>query len=106
MGKSRSSTRDDFDKIKDAFNILKSENRKLRKENAQLRKELNRTITSEFERSVDLEDDELEVESAPKKIHKKYCSRCKAEEIVEIEAGKYLIRLCNSCGFKRRAEIK
>jgi regulator of replication initiation timing len=103
MHKARSNTHNDFDKVKDALQKLKSENRKLRKENSQLRKELNRAAVSEFERSIDSEEEMVLVPEEKKEDP--VCPKCKAEGLLHIKAGRYLIKSCNSCGYRKRLDL-
>jgi hypothetical protein len=111
MRRPRSSTRDDVDRAKDALHKLRSENRKLRKENSQLRKELNRAVETEFDRSLQAEEETaaspLEAPATPEPEKKAACCpRCKSEDYFEIPAGRYLIKACKACGFRKRTESK
>lgn len=103
MRKPRSSTRDEYDKVKDAIQKLRSENRKLRKENSRLQKELRRIPDIELDRQIDLEDEEAGlvevVQEAPT------CPKCKSEDFSVVPAGRYIIKLCRSCGFRKRSEV-
>jgi regulator of replication initiation timing len=105
MARQRSSTKDDFDRVKDAVHKLRSENRKLRKENASLRKQLNRVADVELERQINAEDPE-DLITVPSKIpEKKKCPKCNSADLNEVRAGKYLIVICG-CGYRRRSELK
>ncbi len=103
MHKPRSNTRDDFDKVKDSLQKLKSENSKLRKENSRLRKELNRVAVSDFERSIDAEEEMVLVPEEKK--DDPICPKCRAEGLVHIKAGRYLIKNCKACGYRKRLDM-
>lgn len=105
----RSSSRDDSDRVKDANHELRAQNRKLRKENAQLRKELQKRANSDFDVELKVEEQlEPAFEPVYREIKKQSvkCSKCNSDELKEIRAGKYLIKVCESCGHKRRTELK
>lgn len=96
----RSDTTDEFDKLKDSAQKLRAENRKLKKENAVLRKEINRAADKDIERSVHDESDGY------RNVELFACPQCKNEDVTQISAGQYLIRVCKSCGFKKRSKPK
>ncbi len=107
--RARSSTRDDFDKVKIALTKLKTENRRLRKENSQLRKELHRAADFEFDKKVDEEDAEagpmeVDVEDKRERASDKEpeCPKCHSGDFAEIRAGKFLIKACRACGYRKR----
>jgi hypothetical protein len=102
----RSSTRNDFDKVKDSLQKLKSENRKLRKENARLRKELSRVADVEFDKNLEEENQEITVVEPIEKKVLPECPKCHSHDYSEIPAGKYLIKACRSCGFRKRLQVK
>lgn len=100
MGRGRSSTRDDFDKVKDSLQKLKAENRHLRKENASLKKQLGRAEVTAFE-TVDAREYELIVEPDDGTE----CPECTVHSILqEIKAGRYTIKRCKVCGYKKRTD--
>jgi hypothetical protein len=92
--------------MKDALAKLKSENRKLRKENSRLRKELSRADDYVFEKKVDeeLEESGTVVETEEKTIPE--CPKCHSHDFNEIPAGRYLIKVCRSCGYRKRSQVK
>ena len=104
--RARSSTRDDSDRLKDALHKLRTENRKLRKEVAKFKKELTRYVDVEFERQVDLEESEVEVTVVAEAPDPK-CPKCASErDYREIPAGKYLLKVCKACGYRKRLEVR
>jgi regulator of replication initiation timing len=98
--RARSSTRDDFDKVKDVAHKLRSENRRLRKENSRLRKELNRYVEVEVD-DVEVDAEYVAVIEKPEVIN---CPKCKADDFKQIPAGKYTVNLCKACGYRKRQE--
>lgn len=106
MQRARSNTKDDSDRIKDALQKIKSENRKLRKENSQLRKQLSRVSETEFENTVDLEEEDLPVFTEKKEVLNLNCPKCKSEDFKEVRAGRYLIKVCNECRYRKRVDLE
>ena len=105
MARQRTSTRDDFDRVKDTANKLKSENRKLRKENATLRKQLNKYGEIELTSQIDEEIVKDLIIVNEESAEKNYCPRCRSESITLIPAGRYLVSKCE-CGYRKRTQIK
>ena len=107
MRRARSSTRDDFDRVKDSIHKLRTENRKLRRENSHLRKQLSRISDDEFDKQDEAEEElagPSEIEEVPEE--KPTCPKCKSDNYLLIPAGKYLIKACKACGFRKRTEAK
>lgn len=91
-----SQKRDSQDRIKEALHKLKSENNKLRKENAQLRKQLNKSL--KYVSEV-YSEEPLEAIILPKE---EKCPKCKSQKIKELLLGKVKLKICSSCGYKKR----
>lgn len=102
----RSDTRDDFDRVKDSIQTLKAENRKLRKENNQLKKALNRVANREFDTILELEEESTPYYEPIQKEQQNKCPKCRQDALVEVKAGRYLIKVCKDCGYKKRSEVK
>lgn len=108
MKRPRGDTRSDFDRVKEALHETKAEIRKLKKENAALRKQLSRADTIEVEKRTVYEE-ELSQQFEPLKVKEppsNKCPKCHSENFKNIEAGKYLISVCNDCRFKSRKTLK
>jgi hypothetical protein len=106
MNRARSNTKDDFDRVKDAVHKLRTENPKLRRQVATLKKELTRFTEVEFDQSLALEDVEAELILAPEPDETPTCPKCKSEDFSQVPAGKYLIKVCRACGYRKRHEVK
>lgn len=110
MKSRRSDTGSDLDRVKDALQSLKSENRKLRKENSQLRKQLHRGANDELDTAIKLEEElasQFPVQYAlPEKENTEKCPKCRESALVKIKAGRYVIKLCEECGYKKRTDNK
>lgn len=109
MGR-RSSTRDDFDRVKDANHQLRTENRNLRKENARLKKELSKLDSYQFDRQIELDEDyDATFVPVDNRTEEKFkCPKCKSQEFTQISAGMYIINICQSgsCGYRKRSKLK
>lgn len=100
MGRARSNTVDDFDRTKDALHKLKKAYSKVVKENKQLRKQLNQVSNIEFEKELE-ETLEIVPQEKPKVVDKVKCGKCKSENVIQIEAGAFMVFRCDDCGHKR-----
>src|SRR5690554_2033666 len=100
MARQRSSTRDDFDRLKDSAHKLRSENRRLRKQNSLLRKQLNQISERISDLDFDVESEDL-ISVPSDSAEKLFCPKCRSDEVEVINAGIYLIRVCK-CGYRKR----
>lgn len=91
------------DRVKDAYEKLRGENRQLRKKLSQLQKRNKKLIESEPLDWVDSEEP-LENLKESEQEHKDKCPKCK-EVLKLVKAGIFEIRLCESCGWKRRKKV-
>ena len=104
MANQRSSTRDDFDRIKDAAHKLRAENRRLRKTNALLRKQLNQIGDIELDRQIEEENIDDSITVPEETTEKDFCPKCRSTDVKVVPAGKYRIRIC-TCGYRKRFEV-
>ena len=109
MSNARSSTRDDYDRVKDALQKLKTDNRKLRKEIGHLKKELLRVDNTHFDKTMGLEEEDTpeDLVLAPRETtDTPRCPACKSEDFKQILAGMYRITVCHACGYRKRLKAK
>ena len=96
MGKSSNNRERD---LKDSNAKLRAEIKKLRKKISQLQKQNSKLVDFTLEEYE--EDFFIDVKPKEPEKFKNKCIKC-SSEVVLIEAGKYLITSCASCGWRSR----
>lgn len=100
MRKTKSDTKSEaFDKIKQANQKLKAENRQLKKQLKSAQKELDKLLAHQESYQFQLEQEEIDDYS--RKIK---CKKCKSDNLEVIEAGIYLIKICNNCNYRNKTK--
>jgi hypothetical protein len=100
-GKRQNTASTNEDKLRDANQKLRAENKRLRKQLAQAQKQKNKPYTEQDQWEV-YEEEIVEEEPTPQISDK--CPKCK-EPIKVINLGMFILRLCESCGWKKRKRV-
>lgn len=100
-GKRQNTASTNEDKLRDANQKLRAENKRLRKQLAQAQKQKNKPYTADDQWEI-YEEETPEIELTPEKTDK--CPKCK-EPIKVIDLGMFVLRICESCGWKKRKRV-